>query len=296
VSGQLPGDWHSTRRGTVIAGPVTFFGVLGDGSVSPSHFFEGLAAVQPGGAVKVTIPSYERKRVALDYTSVAPRGRFYLREGVSSVTFKPCPGPAGKTQFAGGFIVTRPQCAAIFVQPVGYNGIIERFLPFGRSCFAQNHPATLSGPEEVLQGDRIGPAKFGEGPKAVTRELRTLLKGPPSKSYHRTSACQIDHEIDWPGLNVYFHNGRLAGYAYTGHHGHQPVLATTAGLVVGDTLRTGRHLYGPKKFHVTPAQGVSWFALTASGRLEGFTTGPSVRNGKVLSIEAGDVGCPAMTP
>jgi hypothetical protein len=215
---------------------------------------------------------------------------------VSSVTFKPCPGPAGQTQFNGGFIVTRPQCAAIYVQTTGDSGIIEKFLPFGKSCFAQNHPPTPGGPEGVLQGDRLGAAKFGEEPKAVTRQLRTLLKRPPSKSYHRTGACQIDHEIDWPGLNVYFHRGRFAGYAYTGQHGHQPVLATTAGLVVGDTLTTARHLYGPKEFHVSPAQGVSWFVRAASGRLDGFTTGPSVRNGRILSIEAGDVGCPAMSP
>jgi hypothetical protein len=35
---------------------------------------------------------------------------------------------------------------------------------------------------------------------------------------------------------------------------------------------------------------------TPQGVIQGFTSRVTQPNGKILSIEAGDVGCPAMTP
>ncbi len=296
ISGQLPARWHTQRHGTVIAGPITFANVLENGSVYPSHFFEGLAVVRPGRAVTVSIPPYERDRVALDYTSVAPRKRFYLSQGTRSVTFHPCPGPAGQTQFDGGFIVSRPQCAVINIQTAGDAGVIQGFLPFGRSCWAAMHPPPVLTAARVLKGDGIGQATFGEAPQAVARQLKALLGRAPSRPYHSAGACQIDHEIDWPGLNLYFDSRRFAGYAYWEHHGGEPVLATAGGLLIGDTVKAGRRLYGANKFRVSAYQGGAWFVSTPSGRIEGFTSKITNPNGTIRSIEAGDVGCPAMAP
>jgi hypothetical protein len=207
---------------------------------------------------------------------------------VSSVTFHPCPGPAGQTQFDGGFIVVGPQCAEIEIRRNGRATKLLR-VPFGRRCGAA--PAA----DRILEGDRIGQVTFGEARPTVLRELNALLGRAPSHPYHIIGACRADHGIDWPGLSAYFHHGRFVGYAYLGQHGDEPVLATAKGLLVGDTLRRGRRLYG-SGFHVSPEQGGSWSGRTPNGRIDGFTSEITNLKGKVLTIEAGYVGCPAMTP
>ncbi len=303
VSGQLAVGWHKQRHGTVIAGPVTWPYLLGSANraaIDKSHFVEGLAVVQPGRAVTVSIPLYERHRLALDYTSVAPRKRFYLGQGVSSVTFKPCGGAPGETQFDGGFIVKGPQCAAVFIQPVGDKGIIERFLPFGRSCRAENHPPAPRRVERVLQGNGIGAAKFGGSPKTVVRQLTALLHRPPtdSKSYYPLRApCQVDHEDDWPGLSVYFSHGHFVGYSYDQRamRTSEPILATAKGLSLGETLKQGRRNYGAK-FQVSRYQGGKWSVSTAHGRMDGYTSEGTNLNGDIITIAAGDLGCPVATP
>jgi hypothetical protein len=154
---------------------------------------------------------------------------------------------------------------------------------------------------KVLEGNGIDGAGFGQARGAVTSRLDRLV-GPPTRPYSPSGACQVDHVIEWSGLYVFFRKGRFIGYTYgppqlTG----QAVLATARGLRVGDTLGYGQRLYG-QAFHMGVEQGGVWWVTTTRGQIDGFANGPA-QNGTdvgprshVMTIEAGDVGCPAMTP
>lgn len=153
----------------------------------------------------------------------------------------------------------------------------------------------------VLEGDGIGRATFGEPPATVTRKLEALFGVPPSKPYAPGGACNYDHEIGWRDLGVLFRHGRFVGYSYWPDNwpskdaARIPTLATTRGLRAGDTLKLGRRFYG-SAFHVTAEQGGAWWVRTRHGRIEGYTSEITNPKGKVVSIEAGDVGCAAMAP
>jgi hypothetical protein len=86
------------------------------------------------------------------------------------------------------------------------------------------------------------------------------------------------------GLNLFTGYGRFVGYEYRGRF-----LATTAGLRVGDTVARARQLYGAA-FRISAAQGGSW---SADGMI-GYLSAPN--GGRIMSIDAGNVGCPALTP
>lgn len=172
----------------------------------------------------------------------------------------------------------------------------------------------------VLAGKGIGAVRFGQTRVAVLAGLTALL-GPASSGYVSTTPeCGVDHTMTWPNwptvsthgahypydpmLTVFFHRDRLVGYAY-GEYGTKAapraptrgrVLATTRGLTIGDTLARGRQLYGDA-FTLSPAQGGVWKA----GHLRGFAWGHSnygdvSPQSVVATIDAGDVGCPALSP
>lgn len=153
VYGQLAAGWRSPRQGALVAGPIAWVALsrVLPGSKSmyaPSHGLapavKALAVVNPGRGVTVSVPVGERGRLSLDYTSIAPRsqkqGLFRVSDGASVVKFKPCPAaqyPGGRTQFAGGFIVSGAQCAELDIQPVGSPTRTRRNVSFGtppRSC------------------------------------------------------------------------------------------------------------------------------------------------------------------
>lgn len=151
---------------------------------------------------------------------------------------------------------------------------------------------------KVLAGDRIGRAAFGESPETVVRRLEALLGRPPSKPYHANHAGGgVDHEIRWPGLTVYFGRGRFVGYEYGWRKqaGNEPVLATRKGLRVGDKVAVGERLYG-RAFQLSAEQGGAWFVKTPHGRLMGYTSDVTNPKGKILTIDAGHVGGPALSP
>jgi hypothetical protein len=167
----------------------------------------------------------------------------------------------------------------------------------------QNHPqAKVSLRTEypfgipVLSGDGIGHATFGESPKTVTRQIGQLLHQHPAKPYHPVAACQIDHVIRWAGLDAFFHLGQFVGYAYGvafQDRPHAAVLATYKGLRVGSPLQLGQRLYGAA-FHYSHGRAI-WSVRTPQGKIKGFDSGPNPQ-APLISIEAGDIGCPAMTP
>jgi hypothetical protein len=153
-----------------------------------------------------------------------------------------------------------------------------------------------STPAALLAGNGIGPSRFGQPQRQVLAELNAIL-GRPARS-HRASGygCGVDHEIGWPGLEAYFGRGRFIGYSYRGAD-----LKTAAGLHVGDSIRQARQLYG-KALRLSFEQGGAWFTRTSVGQLDGFTHGRSGNrtdigpDSRVGTIEAGTVGCAALSP
>jgi hypothetical protein len=166
----------------------------------------------------------------------------------------------------------------------------------GPSLARRRHrPRTI---QNVLHARRIGGAKFGMQPTRVVHSLDRLLRHRPTERLHVVHACGVDHAIGWPGLVVFLRGSRFVGYSYRPAYGsrHIPVLATVRGLRVGDTLATGKHLYG-RDFHASRHQGGSWWASTPEGRVEGLASGwPEGPLGSVATIAAGDAGCPLATP
>ena len=168
----------------------------------------------------------------------------------------------------------------------------------------------------VLSGDGIGRVRFGASPHAVRTAIDALL-GQAGGPYRRGGSCLVDHQITWwdqwaadgePTFVVYFAQGRLAGYQYgtyrnwivRGLPDRGPVLATTRGLTIGDTLARGRRLYG-RPFRLSEAQGGTWLLTTPRGGIDGYAWGMPKQGdislqSVVATIDAGNVGCPAASP
>jgi hypothetical protein len=85
-------------------------------------------------------------------------------------------------------------------------------------------------------------------------------------------------------IHLFFGHGRFVGFEHSSRF-----LMTTAGLRVGDTIARARRIYG-KAFRTSAAQGGSWSAA----KLRGYLTAPG--NGRIATIDAGNVGCPALSP
>lgn len=139
------------------------------------------------------------------------------------------------------------------------------------------------GSPDVLNGRGIATARLGTrlGPTlvAISNLLGVFGDRIPGRG------CGVDRgERMLDHIDLFFGHGRFLGYEYTGRF-----LTTTAGLRVGDTVARARHLYGAA-FSTSTAQGGSW---SAAG-LRGYLTAP--RNGRIATIDAGNVGCPALSP
>jgi hypothetical protein len=167
---------------------------------------------------------------------------------------------------------------------------------------------------DVLRGNGIGRVRFGASPRAVREDLDSVLRQRGS-AYRRGGSCDLDHQMTWrddwtasgqPALTVYFRHSAFVGYQFGDpnppprHPAVAWTLATTRGLQLNDHLARGRRLYG-RRFSLSEAQGGSWNLVTPAGRLEGYAWGMP-RHGDVswrstvLTLDAGDVGCAALTP
>jgi hypothetical protein len=133
----------------------------------------------------------------------------------------------------------------------------------------------------------------------ITRQLTSLLGRAPTRRYYRNEdCCGIDHSTDWgPYLTVIFGHHRFVGYSYGSMQpaGNELGLAAADGLRVGDTLAYAERRYG-SAFHTSAAQGGSWSLNTPHGKLIGYTSAITRPRGTIVTIEAGDVGGPAVTP
>lgn len=137
--------------------------------------------------------------------------------------------------------------------------------------------------ENVLSGNGVATVRFGArfGPTMVAFGELLGVFGDRTAG----PGCRIDRVEQLLDHNeLFFGHGRFVGYQYSGRF-----LTTTAGLRVGDTVARGRQLYGAA-FKTSAAQGGSW---SAAG-LRGYLTAPT--NGRVATIDAGNVGCPALSP
>lgn len=130
--------------------------------------------------------------------------------------------------------------------------------------------------------------------------ILTRVLGAPSTrltSSPELVNCGVDAVMGWHALTVFFDHHRLVGLAYG--PGRTPAGATVAGLQLGDTAQVARTIYGVK-FTTSLAQGGSWFAATPTGRIDGYLTpsgtGALRRSARILTIDVGVVGCPAMSP
>ena len=181
-----------------------------------------------------------------------------------------------------------------------------------------HHPTTASALELDVRG--LGPLRFGAPIARVRHLLGARLGRPRTASTSGSSAtrvtCGVSGELIWAltgattsnprnqTLELFFRRGRLVGYQDgTGSPAglvRHPRLAlhTARGLTVGDTLAHARALYG-RSFHVSEAQDGSWsVGPVAHRRLDGYSTPrrAGTLNGRVLSIDAGTTGCPALSP
>jgi hypothetical protein len=140
----------------------------------------------------------------------------------------------------------------------------------------------LSSPD-VLSGRGIAPVRFGTRFAPTLVAVSNLLGVFGDRTSRRgCGVATTEHMLDHNDL--FFGHGRFVGYEYSGHF-----LTTTAGLRVGDTIARARQLYGAA-FKTSAAQAGSW---SAAG-LRGYLTAP--RNGRIATIDAGNVGCAALSP
>lgn len=166
---------------------------------------------------------------------------------------------------------------------------------------------------DVLRPDGVARISFGASPGALRRAIDALV-GHRGGAYARGGSCGLDHEITWSDAGIgsgaaliaYFRHSAFAGYQFgeLSVAARRPsggwMLATTRGLSVGDTLARGRRLYG-RAFAISTAQGGSWSVRLSGGQLVGYASGRP-RHGDVswqsvvATIDAGDVGCAAVTP
>ena len=222
--------------------------------------------------------------------------------------------------------------AAVVVLVVALAGHVHRAAH--PSPPASQKPTGATQPEytrhrigNALTGDGIGRVRFGESRVALIAAVTRLL-GPSSTGYARANAvlaeCGVDHTMIWPNwpvvsahgshypldpmLTVWFSHSRFVGYQYGEFRNMPPphapslgtVLATTRGLTIGDTFARGRQLYGAP-FRTSTAQGGVFLISAPAGRIDGFAwQAPTYRgvglDSLVATIDAGDVGCPALSP
>jgi len=143
------------------------------------------------------------------------------------------------------------------------------------------------------RGDGLGAVHFGERARRAEHLLASKF-GQPHRRFRKTTAgCNVSATTEWPKFTAYYDKGKLVGYQYLGVRSgvlvHGP-----RGLHVGETLRRAQRREGAR-FHRSLAQGGSWSLRTAHGRLIGYLTSEH-RSARILSIDAGHVGCPAETP
>ena len=170
---------------------------------------------------------------------------------------------------------------------------------FGDAGF---HGSAAPAPE--LLGNGVAGVRFGQREVPTIAALDQLLGSPTKGPVDDTGDCTIDAAEQWTTLTAYFDAGRFVGYStnstvvVSGEPLAHQSLVTAQGMRVGDTVTQASAIYGAA-FTTSLAQGGSWSVATPGGTLDGYLSGEPNQPGPpptIASIEAGSVGCPAMSP
>jgi hypothetical protein len=151
----------------------------------------------------------------------------------------------------------------------------------------------------ILSARGLSVAPLGVRESVADQRLKELLGSPstPLTSAPGLSNCGLDASSSWHGFSAYFDHGRLVGLSLGPVD--TPLARTSKGLELGDTLSRARALYGTR-LRTSTEQGGVWLATTSSGHIEGFlnpSTGRTPKpSARILTIDVGVVGCPAMSP
>lgn len=151
----------------------------------------------------------------------------------------------------------------------------------------------------VVSARGLTVAHLGTREAAAETTFNELLGRPsiPLTSTPGLSNCGLDAMSSWHGFSAYFDHGRLVGLSLG--PGRTPSGATSRGLELGATLAHARALYGAS-LRTSTEQGGAWFVTTSTGRIDGFlnpSTGRAAKpSARILTIDVGVVGCPAMSP
>jgi hypothetical protein len=285
----------ATAVAVVVAG--VFLGVRGGSHSSPASAtsactradwrMAGIPAQQLDGAtvagVSISAATSCRLRVTIGFDLLNRSGAVAGAVG-TSINSTIAPGASVERRwawrnacgYAGRFWFRLSGGGRMVRVPVSLPPCVNRRETTGFGLFELSSP-------DVLSGRGIAPARLGTrvGPTLVAVGNLLGVFG------HRTPGrgCGVDageHMLDH--IDLFFGHGRFVGYEYSGHF-----LKTTAGLRVGDTVARASQLYGAA-FKTSAAQGGSW---SAAG-LRGYLTAP--RSGRIATIDAGNVGCPALSP
>lgn len=156
----------------------------------------------------------------------------------------------------------------------------------------------VAGSPIVLAGNGVATVYFGQVQSAAESGLNRILGGLVAQTRDMTGSCNIDAVDGWQTLTAYFHKGVFVGYATNGRSRTLGNFQTAMGLRLGDAITQARQLYG-SAFQTSQAQGGSWAVTTPRGELIGNLNAEPNQSEPmptITSIDAGDVGCPAVTP
>jgi hypothetical protein len=156
----------------------------------------------------------------------------------------------------------------------------------------------------VLSGDAVGSVRFGETQSAAAASLVKLIgKSDGGVRKENQGDCRISAALYWSNFAAFFYHGKFDGYQ-TGNYltdKPEPTFngSTPQGLRVGFTLARAQKLCG-SEFSTNGAQNGVYAAVTKSGTIRGYLSSEpnqaSATKVTLLTISAGSVGCPAMSP
>jgi hypothetical protein len=156
----------------------------------------------------------------------------------------------------------------------------------------------------VLSGDAVGSVHFGEAQSAAAASLEKLIGRSDGGVKNASDGdCIISAALYWLNFAAFFYHGKFDGYQTRNdvNGKFEPTFngVTSQGLRVGFTLSRARQLYG-SAFSTNGEQNGVYAAATKSGTIRGYlSTEPNQEPAKrvrILTISAGSVGCPAMSP
>lgn len=151
----------------------------------------------------------------------------------------------------------------------------------------------------VLYGYGLEALRLGTHQATAIATLERLLGRPTTRvtATPELKNCGVDTYGSWHSMSAFFDHGHLVGLAFG--PGRTPSVRSDHGLRLGDTLARARAIYG-SRLTTSGNNGGSWYVQTPVGRIDGFLS-PSAKNSarpssKIMTMDVGVVGCPAMSP